>query len=60
LLPFTNSQRVPLYALELAPVSRLPFYRAHVLVRMPNLRSLDGAPVHPREVGLCTLNQVDP
>jgi hypothetical protein len=51
---------VPLYALELAPVSRLPFYRAHVLVRMPNLRSLDGAPVHPREVGLCTLNQVDP
>ena len=32
------------------PVSKLPFYRAHVLARMPQLRSLDGTPVHPREV----------
>ena len=37
-------------SLELTPVSKLPFYRAHVLARMPQLRSLDGTPVHPREV----------
>ena len=29
-------------SLELTPVSRLPFYRAHVLARMPRLKSLDG------------------
>jgi hypothetical protein len=37
-------------SLELTPVSRLPFYRAHVLARMPNLRSLDGGAVSAREV----------
>ena len=37
-------------SLELTPLSRLPFYRAHVLARMPNLRSLDGTPVRPGEV----------
>ena len=36
-------------SLELCPVARLPFYRAHVIARMPRLKSLDGIGVTPRE-----------
>ena len=36
-------------SLELCPVARLPFYRAHVIARMPRLKSLDGIGVTSRE-----------
>ena len=37
-------------SLELTPVSRLPFYRAHVLARMPRLKSLDGKATTREEI----------
>ena len=36
-------------SLELAPVAKLPFYRAHVLARLPRLKSLDGVVVTAHE-----------
>ena len=42
--------RLEALSLELTPLSRAPWYRAHVLARMPNLRSLDGREVTNDEV----------
>ena len=36
-------------SLELTPLAKLPHYRAHVLARLPNLRSLDGVAVSESE-----------
>ena len=36
-------------SLELCPVAKLPFYRAHVIARLPRLKSLDGVVVSRHE-----------
>ena len=36
-------------SLELCPVAKLPFYRAHVVARLPRLKSLDGVVVSAHE-----------
>ena len=41
-------------SLELCPVAKLPFYRAHVIARLPRLKSLDGVVVSRHESDTAT------